>query len=224
MLFFDSYSPKMRKTDITDFRRWLEIAAVVSTGVMKYIFMDWLNLRVFYIGAASLLWAVYIYKRYRENPLILREWGFRYENLKPSFLFILPFTLSIITAIILYGYYSHAIFLNWHVIPVLAIYPVWGIVQQFLTLALVAGNLLAITSVKPNKNQIILFISVLFALVHYPSLPLIIFTFFMEMVFAIAYFRWRNLWPLALCHGWVASLLLFFVLGRDLWDELWPIF
>jgi hypothetical protein len=30
--------------------------------------------------------------------------------------------------------------------------------------------------------------------------------------------------PLGLYHGWVASLLLFLVMGRDLWNELWKIF
>jgi hypothetical protein len=63
-----------------------------------------------------------------------------------------------------------------------------------------------------------------FAWVHYPSLPLMVFTFFMELVFLVAYFKWRNLWALGLYHGWVASLLLFFVLGRDLWNELWTVF
>jgi uncharacterized protein len=203
--------------------RSFEIAAVVATGIMKYIFMDWLNLRSFYIGAACILWTLYIYKRYKINNEVLQQWGFRKDYFKNSFLFITPFAILLIISIIWYGISHHAIFLNWHIIPVFLFYPFWGIIQQFLMLALIAGNLHSITFIKLSTPQIILLTSVIFSLVHYPSLPLMVFTFFMELVFLVAYFRWRNLWPLGLYHGWVASLLLFFVLGRDLWNELWTI-
>lgn len=208
----------------TDRRKWLEISAVVITGLMKYIFSDWLELRVFYIGAACLLWILYIYKRYRSNKLILQEWGFRKDYFKQAFLFLLPFSLAIIAAIAWYGISFKTNFLNWHIIPIILFYPVWGIIQQFLMTALVAGNLWLLSGVKLNNSQIIILTSGLFAVVHYPSLLLMIFTFFMELLFTSAYFRWKNLWPLGLFHGWVASLLLFFVLGRDLWSELWTVF
>ena len=71
----------------TDKRRWLEITAVIATGAMKYVLMDWLNLRVFYIAAACIFWSGYIYKRYRVNEFILQQWGFRKDNLKKTFLF-----------------------------------------------------------------------------------------------------------------------------------------
>jgi hypothetical protein len=128
-----------------------------------------------------------------------------------------------VAAIVWYGISYNAIFLNWHVIPVFVFYPAWGIIQQFLMVALVAGNLQAIKRVKLRKSQLFLLTSLVFAWVHYPSLPLMVFTFFMELVFLVAYFKWRNLWALGLYHGWVASLLLFFVLGRDLWNELWTV-
>ena len=208
----------------TDKQRGLEIAAVVATGLLKHVFMDWLNLRAFYIGFACIFWSVYIYKRYRKNKQILQQWGFRKNHFNKSFLFLTPFALLMTAAIVWYGLTSNAVFLNWHIIPVFIFYPVWGFIQQFLILSLFAGNLMSISTIKPSETQIILLTSALFALVHYPSLPLMVFAFFMELVFAIAFFKWRNLWALALYHGWVASLLLFFVLGRDLWNELWTVF
>jgi uncharacterized protein len=208
----------------TDKRRWLEITAVLATGLLKYVLMDWLNFRAFYIAAACIFWSVYIYKRYRENKFILQQWGFRKDHFSQTFLFLLPFALIMVVAIIWYGISYNAIFLNWHVIPVFVFYPAWGIIQQFLMVALVAGNLQEIKAIKLRKSQIFLLTSLVFAWVHYPSLPLMVFTFFMEMVFLTAWFKWRNLWALGLCHGWVASLLLFFVLGRDLWNELWMVF
>jgi len=214
----------MKKSKETDKLRSFEIAAVVATGFLKYVLMDWLNLRAFYIGVACIFWSVYIYKRYRGNKQILQHWGFRKNRFKQTFLFITPFALLITTAIVWYGISYNAVFLNWHIIPVFIFYPAWGVIQQFLMLSLVAGNLRSITSVKLSITQIILLTSTVFALVHYPSFPLMVFTFFMELVFAVAYFKWRNLWTLGLYHGWVASLLLYFVLERDLWDELWKIF
>lgn len=214
----------MRNSKETDKLRSFEIAAVVATGLLKYVFMDWLNLRAFYIGVACIFWSVYIYKRYRKNNRILQHWGFRKNHFKHTFLFITPFALLMTAAIVWYGISYNAVFLNWHIIPVFIFYPAWGIIQQFLILSLVAGNLRSITRVKLGTIQIILLTSAVFALVHYPSLPLMVFTFFMELVFAFTYFKWRNLWALGLYHGWVASLLLFFVLGRDLWNELWTVF
>ncbi len=204
--------------------RWIEIGAVGITGTMKYIFMDWLELRVFYIVAACLFWIIFIYIRDRRNNSILKQWGFRKMNFKESFSFLAPFALAAIAGVVWYGITFNTTFLNWHIIPIILFYPAWGIIQQFLILALVAGNLYALQSVRLSKLQIILLISVVFSLVHYPSFPLVVFTFFMELLFGLAYFKWRNLWSLGLYHGWVASLVIFFVLGRDLWSELWKIF
>jgi uncharacterized protein len=214
----------MQDVKVTDKWRWFEIAAVFATAIMKYIFMDWLELRVFYIVVACLFWIAFIYNRYRGDKLILKHWGFRKKNFKKAFLFLTPFAMAVIVGVFWYGFKFNATFLNWHVLPIIIFYPVWGIIQQFLILALVAGNLHAIRYLKLNKLQIILLVSTVFSLVHYPSFPLVVFTFFMEFLFALAYFKWRNLWPLGLYHGWVASLLLFFVLGRNLWNELWVIF
>jgi len=214
----------MRNSRETDRRRWFEITAVLVTGLMKYVLMDWLNLRMFYIATACIFWSVYIYKRYRDNKLILRHWGFRKFHFKEAFIFLSPFAFLMIAAIIWYGRSYNTIFFSWHIIPIIVFYPVWGIIQQFLIVALVAGNLRVIKSVNLSKSQIFLMTSMVFAWVHYPSLPLMIFAFFMELVFLIAYFKWKNLWPLGLYHGLVSSMLLFFALGRDLWNELWAVF
>ena len=196
--------------------------AVVITGSMKYILMDWLELRAFYIGAACMFWIIFISKRYHEDFAVLKRWGFRKEHFKRTFLFLLPFALTVIAGIVWYGIAFNATFLNWHVIPVLVLYPLWGIIQQFMMVALIAGNLRTLSGLHFKDSQVIVLTSLLFALVHYPSWPLMIFAFFMELGFISVYFKWRNLWPLGLYHGWVGSLLLFFVMGRDLWNELWP--
>ena len=203
--------------------KWLEILAVVITGAMKYILMDWLGLRVFYIGAACLFWGGFILTRYRQDNNILSHWGFHKHHFQSAFLFLLPFALLIIAAIIWYGIAFNATFLNWHVIPIFIFYPAWGLIQQFMMISLIAGNLRTIKRLRLTDSQVVLITSLLFALVHYPSLPLMGITFIMEIGFILVFFRWKNLWPLGLYHGWIASLLLFFVMGRDLWNELWPV-
>lgn len=208
----------------TNKTKWFEIIAVVLTGALKYILMDWLELRLFYITAACLFWSLYIFNRYRADKTILKGWGFRKVYFRKTFLFVLPFAAIIIGLIIWYGITYNAAFLNWHVIPVFFLYPFWGLIQQFLMIAIIAGNLRTITTISLNDNQIILLISVLFSFAHFPDVPLMGFTFFMELLFLIAYFKYRNLWPLGLFHGWIGSLLLFFVMGRDLWNELWRVF
>ncbi len=208
----------------SDRRRWIEILAVVLTGGLKYVLVDWLNFRIFYIMAACLSWIIYILSRYRHDRNTLQRWGFRKENFKRSFLFILPFALLTIGGILWYGLHFHRNFLNWHVIPILFLYPLWGMIQQFMMTALIAGNLLAAGNLNIGKYRVILITSLLFSMAHFPYLSLMVYAFFMEILFTFTYFKWRNLWPLGLFHGWVSGLLLFFVLGRDLWSELWKIF
>lgn len=208
---------------VSDKRRGLEILAVAITGALKYIIMDWLELRVLYIGAACLFWATFILNRYREHKDILKDWGLRKAYFKPAFLFLLPFALVLTAAIILYGLCTNTTFLNWHVIPIFVFYPAWGLIQQFLMVSLIAGNLRSISVLHLKDHHIIALTSLLFALVHYPSLPLMTFAFVMEVGFILVYFRWKNIWPLGLYHGWIATMLLFFVMGRDLWNELWPV-
>jgi len=208
----------------TDKRRWIAILAVGITGLMKFILMDWLDMRALYIGAACLFWFFFITKRYRENTYILRDWGFQKNHFKQTFLFLLPFAGAAVAAIIWYGIAFRANFLNWHLIPVLMLYPAWGMIQQFMMIGIIAGNLKKMSTLNLKESHIVLITSLLFALIHSPSLPLMAFAFFMEILFTSVFFRWRNLWPLGLYHGWVSSLFLFFVMGRDLWKELWPMF
>jgi len=204
--------------------RSFELLAVLLTGLLKFIFIDWFNLRVFYIGITCLFWISYVYKRYQSDNTILKSWGFQINNFRSSFFLLLPFFVLCCTGITLYGLYNHTDILNWHVIPILFLYPVWGLFQQFILISLIAGNLKELRNIKFKNYQIILLTSFLFSLVHYPSVFLMIFTFFMEMVFITVYFKWRNIWSPGLYHGLIACLLLFYVLERDLWLELWPVY
>lgn len=182
--------------------------------------MDRLNLRAVYIVIICVFWITYIYLRYVRNHSVLINWGIQKRNFKQTFLYLLPFAIISITGIGIYGYLSRTYILNWHIIPIFILYPLWGLIQQFMITGLISGNLIKLGKRKFKNYQIILFTSLLFSLVHYPSGFLMFFTFIMQWIFTSAFLRWRNIWPLGLFHGWIATFLLFYVLGRDLWLEL----
>ncbi len=209
---------------VTDKQRWIEMAAVAATGLMKFVFVDWLALQSLYISAALLFWLTYILARYRKNKLILKHWGFRKANFWRTSLFVAPFALVALTGIFWTGLLKGTVFFNWQIGVVLLVYPLWGIVQQYLMLAVFAKNLTDISMLGFSKAQAILLTSLLFAIVHYPGPLLMGFTFIMELWFASAYFKYKNLWALGCFHGVIASLLLYYILERHLWADLWKLF
>ena len=182
--------------------------------------MDWLNWRAFYIAGICMFWLGYIFFRLKTNRELLKWWGFKKENFRQSFFVLLSFVLICIILIVLYGNFSNRLYFTWHIIPVFFLYPLWGIIQQFLLLGIISNNLVSVLDVKINRYVIILLISALFSLIHYPSYLLMIFTFIMEVVFITVYLRWRNLWAIGIAHGWIATFLMFYILARDLWSEL----
>jgi len=214
----------IRNTMSTDKSRWIEILAVVITGLLKFIIMDRFQMRAFYISGACIFWLIYIVLRYKSDNSILKYWGFKKEYFRKSFLLLMPFAVVGIIVIITYGIFIERYILNWHIIPILFLYPVWGLIQQFMVAGLVAGNLKSITSLHLRDYQVVLLTSFVFALVHSPDLFLIIFAFFMQVIFTVVYLIWRNLWSLGLVHGWIATFLLYYILERDLWTELFAWF
>ena len=103
-----------------------------------------------------------------------------------------------------------------HMLLLLFLYPLWGILQQFLVQALGVDNLIKIFP----QHGLWLAIPIgvfLFALVHCPDWWLMLATGLMACFFIPFYIRDRNLWPLGLYHGWLGTFFYLWVLGRDPW-------
>ncbi len=198
--------------------------AVLVTVVLKFILMDWLDLRAFYITAAIIFWAIFIYRRYKSNPEVLSRWGIRKKNFNSSAKALLPFGIAGIAGVMIYGYFNNVDFINWHFLPVVVAYPLWGTFQQFIVAGMIAGNLQNHPKVKLSDSWIVFLVSLLFALLHLPYLMLAGYVFLMELVFLKVFFRYRNIWALGLYHGVVSSFFLYFVSGRDLFKELYAVF
>ena len=166
--------------------RLLEITAVILTAVGKFVFINYLEWRLPFIVAAIIGWTIYIFYRYKTNPGIIKHWGFRTDNFTPVMKKVLPFGLISLLAFIGIGLYRDTMNITWHIIPILILYPIWGIIQQFLLIALTAGNMQDLGGNKVNKGMIILLSALLFAAVHYPFIWLIAGTFLLALFYALA--------------------------------------
>ncbi|MEO1033149.1 MAG: CPBP family intramembrane glutamic endopeptidase, partial [Bacteroidota bacterium] len=106
------------------------------------------------------------------------------------------------------------------IIPLLITYPIWGSIQQFLTIGLLAGNLKDLKRVKLKKSLIILLTAIVFSLVHYPSLWLMIGTFILALFYGYIYLRAKNIFVLGTLHGWLGALFYYTVVGQDPFAEV----
>ena len=186
--------------------------------------MDWLNWSVFYIPGIVLFWLAYILFRVNSNREIIILWGFKKAYFKQSMLSLAPLIFLTGIVSVLYSIINESLTFSWTFILVLLLYPFWGLIQQFMMLGIVSQSLEGLTEGKMNRVLLIFLVSALFSLVHYPSPFLMIFTFFLEVVFTLVYLKWRNLWAIGFAHGWIGTLILYYVLDRNLWSELFSIF
>jgi hypothetical protein len=200
--------------------RMLEIAAVLLTGAGKFVFVDGLGAKLPFIVGAILGWGSYVYWRHRRQPGILAYWGFRTDNFRKSFLRLLPLATAAVLLFAGVGYATDKWVLSWHLLPVLLLYPLWGVIQQFLVVGLVAGNLHDYEGRRLHRAAVTGSTAVLFSAVHWPARLLVAGTFVLALVYVTVYLRGRNLWALGLYHGWLGGFFYFFVLGRDPWREV----
>lgn len=204
--------------NVSNRQRILEIFAVLLTSLGKFIFMDVLNWRFMFILITILLWSAYVYFRSRKSPEVFQQWGFRRDNFRKVTRIVLPFaTLSILLCFII-GYYRNTIQLTWHILPILVLYPIWGIIQQFLLIALTAGNLQELSNGK-FRIPVILVSAILFGLIHYPYGWLMLGTFLLALFYGYTYLRERNVYVLGIFHGWLAAFYFYTVVGRDPFQE-----
>lgn len=214
------YINSMEKLNITDRRRFLEIVCVCVTAIGKFIFMDFLNIRFPYVALAVLGWVGYVYYRHKQTSSILNYWGFRTDNLKKSMLFLLPFAVLSIVLFMVIGFFQNTLNPTWHILPIMISYPIWGIIQQFLIMSLVAGNLHAMKSWRMPKTMTILVTALLFSVVHYPDVWLMSGTFVLALFYGFVFLKLRNIYALGIFHGWLGAFFYYTVVGTDPFAEV----
>jgi hypothetical protein len=199
--------------------RLLEITAVALTGLGKFLLVDYLHLKFWYVTLVCLVWTVYILFRIRADRSLPGYWGFRKEGFKSSLKIVLPLSIVLVTAFVIVGKANDTLILNWHLLPILVLYPLWATIQQFLIIGLITRNLDDYEGKDIPKSVILVVASTVFSIVHYPSVPLMVATLFLAMLYTVLYLKYRNLWVLGLFHGWLGGFFYYFVLGRDAWLE-----
>ena len=177
--------------------------------------MDFLNLRFPFILAVIIFWTCYVLYRHYRNPGVTNHWGFRTDNFLKVVQIVLPFGILSLASFICIGLYQHTINITWHIIPILILYPVWGIIQQFLLIALIAGNLYDFKNLRFAKGTTIFLSAVLFGLIHYPYVWLMIGTFALATFYSVIYLKQRNIYVLGIFHGWLACFFFYTVVNRD---------
>lgn len=205
---------------VDDRRRVFEIIAVFLTGAGKFVFMDWFKWKLPFIVLAILAWAAYVILRERQVPGMLKYWGFRTDTLRSVLRMVMPFGIASLLAFVLIGFYRGSIHTTWHIIPVLILYPIWGIIQQFLVIGLVAGNLKDLKRPRISHTVIIVVTALLFGLLHYPFYWLVLGTFILALFYGYIYVRARNVYVLGIFHGWLGGLFFYTVVGRDPFAEV----
>jgi len=194
--------------------RRFEIIAVVCTGLLKIPIMNWLDLKLVYIVAVVCFWAGYLFWRVNQEPDYLKAIGFSKEQHWPVFRLLTPLALLSIGVFAVIGYSRGVTLLNWHLLPVLLLYPIWGLFQQFLVMGLVAGNLSKLELELP-KAAVVLIAAGLFGVIHHPFPILMAATFVLAIVYTLVYLKWRNLWWLGFYHGVVGCFFYYYVMGKD---------
>ncbi len=203
-----------------DRQRIFEILAVILTGVGKFVFVDFFELKFVYITTAMVFWVGFIAFKYRTNSQILEYWGFTKDHFREVVSVLLPLGIISILLFLVIGYQRNTIVLNWHLFPILLLYPFWGLIQQFLIVALVAGNLNDLEKFRLPEIWIVVITSLIFSIVHYPNTLLMVGTFVLCLVYSKVYLWKKNLYVLGLFHGWLGGLFYFIVLNRDPWVEM----
>ena len=195
--------------------RKLELTAAAATAAGKFIMADWLDLQLPYTIGAIAFWVSYLVLRHKSNPTVLRRWGFSRNGLgEASLLCALAFLVgggfSVGSALA-----GSGAIVNWNLALILLLYPAWGLVQQFLLVALLADNVMALRREQTPEFVVVMFSALLFSAIHFPETELMIATFFLGATTTMIFFRTRNLWMIGILHGWFASLFYFLVMGHD---------
>ena len=101
---------------------------------------------------------------------------------------------------------------NWHILVVAALYFPWALLQQYIFMFYWFGRWLRLV---PVPVAVVL-TALAFSAVHFPRWPVMAVTLVAGSVWALIYYRWRTVVPLAVSHALLGTALHYWVFGNDL--------
>jgi uncharacterized protein len=171
----------------------------------------WYNL------AACAAWGSYLVWRAIKTPAILKAWGFRRDGFAASLKVSTALAALALVPLLLYGRMMGRLPLPSTFWVVLALYPLWGLAQQFALQGLITRNLRELV---PQLAWRVPVASVIFSASHFPNYQLMVLTFIAGLVFTWVYEKYGNLWAIGLVHGVLGAVAYYLVLGLDPGSEL----
>jgi len=192
-----------------------ELGAVAFTGVAHVVFQE-LGAKGFFIVLASIGWVTYVGWQVWHRPDHWRRWGFQTDNLKAALIWpTIVFVIAMVGMLLIAFSYGRDLW-SVHIPVLLLVYPVWGVLQQFLVQALGVSNIVKLFP-QVSSWSVVLIGAGLFSVVHVPEGWLMLATWLLGCVFIPSYLQHRNLWVLGVYHGWLGTFFYLWVLNQDPW-------
>lgn len=172
-----------------------------------------------FIPACGIGWALFAVGRVRSDPRLIERWGLRPTvGLGPLVRILGPLVGVAVIVGIGVALATGRALLPPYLWLSLLLYPLWGLIQQWLVQALFVDNVRWWTGA--SGPWLLGLGAIGFGAIHLAHPPLVVATAVMGGVYVWLFQRWRNLWPLGCCHGWLGSLFYPWVLGINPIEDL----
>ena len=209
---------ELRKKELGECN-WYELICAVLAGLI-FIALHYVPGKIknpLYILFVFISFGTWIYIKCRRYgyKLILNDWGLTI----PTTTFKITFfwctiigVIGVIGCVIYMAIFKTGLDFDYDLIIMFVLYPIWGVIQQFLIQAMIAINL---TKAKFNYYLAIFLTAISFTLVHFPHIMLMIPTFLLGAGFTPIFLKYKCLYPLGIYHGWCGAVLYWLVLDED---------
>ncbi len=193
---------------------YLELIAILVAGVAHVCIELILNEETasLYNAAVSITFLVYVVWRLAHTKNAYRVWGMRLDNFGKALKAQLVFAVPAVICILGYGLAYDSLRFPATFWLTVALYPVWGIAQQFALQNLIVRNL---SGVIRQAALLALVAALLFSASHYPRFPLVGLTMVAGFCLTMIYRQQPNLWAVGITHGVLGSLAVYVVLEED---------
>ena len=179
----------------------LEVAAYFA-GILAYIWRWQYSFPHAWVFVLALILVGHLLHRDT-----LKGLGLAASGLGATARIILPFALVCYLPLVGYGFAERRLALllpSWQCLPPIFGYTLWCAFQQYLAQSCLHNRLMAVMR---NPHARALLIGLMFSATHLPNPVLTAATLVAGFVFAEAFSRYRNIWPLALTQA-VGGILL----------------